>query len=102
MKYFLISDNLDTLAGMQLVGVRGVLAREESEIRAAMARVKADSNIGLVLVSEKLCNQYKELLLDYKMNCSRPLIVEMPDRHTKDDVADSIRRDIIEAVGIKI
>ncbi|MEG0178728.1 MAG: V-type ATP synthase subunit F [Oscillospiraceae bacterium] len=102
MKYFLISDNVDTLAGMRLVGVRGIVAAEESEIRKAMDDAKADKSIGLVLVSEKLCIKYKDLFLDYKMNCPRPLIVEMPDRHTKDDVAQSIRRDIIEAVGIKI
>ncbi|MBP8889569.1 MAG: ATP synthase subunit F, partial [Ruthenibacterium sp.] len=28
MKYFLISDNVDTLAGMRLVGVRGVVVHE--------------------------------------------------------------------------
>ena len=36
MKYFLISDNVDTLAGMRLVGVRGVVVHEEDEVRAAL------------------------------------------------------------------
>ncbi|MEG1446899.1 MAG: ATP synthase subunit F, partial [Ruthenibacterium sp.] len=29
MKYFLISDNVDTLAGMALVGVKGVVVHAE-------------------------------------------------------------------------
>ena len=36
MKYFLISDNVDTLAGMRLVGVHGVVVHEEDEVRAAL------------------------------------------------------------------
>ena len=67
MKYFLISDNVDTLAGMRLVGVRGVVVHEEDEVRAA-----------------------------------RPLIVEMPDRHSDSNPGDSIKRYISEVVGVKI
>ena len=41
MKYFLISDNVDTLAGMRLVGVRGVVVHEEDEVRAALDKACA-------------------------------------------------------------
>ena len=41
MKYFLISDNVDTLAGMQLVGVRGVVVHEPDEVRDAFPNVLA-------------------------------------------------------------
>ena len=41
MKYFLISDNVDTLAGMRLVGVRGVVVHEEDEVRAALEKACA-------------------------------------------------------------
>ena len=36
MKYFLISDNVDTLAGMRLVGVHGVVVHEEDEVCACL------------------------------------------------------------------
>ena len=54
MKYFLISDNVDTLAGMRLVGVRGVVVHEEDEVRAALDKACADPEIGLVLITDKL------------------------------------------------
>ena len=54
MKYFLISDNVDTLAGMRLVGVRGVVVHEEDEVRAALDKACADPDIGLVLITDKL------------------------------------------------
>ena len=40
MKYFLISDNVDTLAGMRLVGVHGVVVHEEDEVRAALEKLR--------------------------------------------------------------
>ena len=43
MKYFLISDNVDTLAGMRLVGVRGVVVHEEDEVRACLLYTSCSS-----------------------------------------------------------
>ncbi|MEG2404131.1 MAG: V-type ATP synthase subunit F, partial [Oscillospiraceae bacterium] len=86
----------------RLVGVYGEVVHEEREVFDALQRAKAQSDIGLLLVSEKLCKQYREILLDFKMHCPCPLIVQMPDRHSNDDVAQNLRREIAEAVGIKI
>ena len=94
MKYFLISDNVDTLAGMRLVGVRGVVVHEEDEVRAALEKACADEEVGLVLITDKL--------VAYKLGRRRPLIVEMPDRHSDSNPGDSIRRYISEVVGVKI
>lgn len=102
MKYFLISDNLDTLAGMRLVGVDGVVVHESDEVTAALKKACQDKDIGLVLVAERLCRKHNDIILDYKMNCTTPLFVEMPDRHTTDDIAKGIRQEIASAVGIKI
>lgn len=45
---------MDTLAGMRLVGVRGVVVHEEDEVRAALDKACADPEIGLVLITDKL------------------------------------------------
>ena len=36
MKYYLISDNVDTLVGMRLAGIDGVLVHEEPEVKKAL------------------------------------------------------------------
>ena len=50
MKYFLISDNVDTLAGMQLVGVRGVVfeykLKRRQPLIVEMPDRHSDSNPG--------------------------------------------------------
>ncbi|BFJ84933.1 V-type ATP synthase subunit F [Ruthenibacterium sp. CLA-JM-H11] len=102
MKYFLISDNVDTLAGMRLVGVRGVVVHEPEEMNQALEKACADPEIGLVLITDKLVAKCADVVFAYKLNRKRPLIVEMPDRHSDTNPGDSIRRYISEAVGVKI
>ncbi len=102
MKYFLISDNVDTLAGMRLVGVRGVVVHEPEEMNQALEKACADPEIGLVLITDKLVAKCADVVFAYKLNRKRPLIVEMPDRHSDTNPGDSIRHYISEAVGVKI
>lgn len=102
MKYFLISDNVDTLAGMRLVGVKGVVVHEEEEVRKALEKACADPEVGLILITDKLVARCSELVFSYKLTRRRPLIVEMPDRHSDSNPGDSIRRYISEVVGVKI
>ncbi len=102
MKYFLISDNVDTLAGMQLVGVRGVVVHEPQEVRKALDEACNDDEIGIVLVTDKLVDMCSDIVFEYKLKRKTPLIVEMPDRHSDKNPGESIKRYISEVVGIKI
>ncbi len=102
MKYFLISDNVDTLAGMALVGVRGVVVHEEDEVRAALDKACSDPEVGLVLITDKLIAKCSSVVFEYKLKLKKPLIVEMPDRHSDQTPGDSIKRYISEVVGVKI
>ncbi len=102
MKYYLISDNVDTLAGMQLVGVSGVVVHEADEVKDALEQAFTQPDIGLILITEKLVNMCREAVFDYKLKYKTPLIVEMPDRHSNQNPGDSIKRYISEVVGIKI
>lgn len=102
MKYFLISDNIDTQAGLRMVGVEGVVVHTPEEVRKTLDTAMADPEIGLVLITSKLFNENRSMVFDYKLNRRQPLIVEMPDRHSGDNVADGIRAYISEVVGIKL
>lgn len=102
MKFYLISDNVDTLAGMQLVGVNGVVVHEEDEVRAALETACQDPEIGLVLITDQLIAKCRGLVFEYKLTRKEPLIVEMPDRHSESNPGDSIKRYISEVVGVKI
>ena len=49
MRMYLISDNTDTLTGMRLAGVDGVIANEKGTLEKALNEVLKDKNIGIIL-----------------------------------------------------
>ena len=54
MRFFLISDNVDTQVGMRMAGIEGVVVREEPLVRAAIQTAAADPDIAVLLITEKL------------------------------------------------
>ena len=102
MKYYLISDNVDTLVGMRLAGIDGVLAHEEPEVKKALEQAIRMPDVAVILMTERLVSLCPDILYDLKLNCKRPLIVEIPDRHGNGRAKDSITRYVREAIGVKI
>lgn len=102
MRFYCISDNTDTLVGMRLTGIKGVVVHTAEEVQAELEKAIADNDIGIVLMTNKLIKLCPDLIYDLKLNQKRPLIVEIPDRHGTTDVSNSITNYIREAIGIKI
>ncbi len=102
MKFYTLSDNVDTAMGMRLAGIEGEVIHTAEEVREALRRVMADPEIGIVLITEKLINTCPTEAYHYKLTRKRPLLVEIPDRHGSGDVSQMIGRYIDEAIGIKL
>jgi V/A-type H+-transporting ATPase subunit F len=102
MRFYLISDNIDTYVGMRLAGIEGIVVHQKTEVRDALKTAMDDNNIGIVLITEKLGQLCSDLVYDLKLNRKRPLIVEIPDRHGSGRAKDSITRYVREAIGVKI
>lgn len=102
MKFFVISDNVDTLIGLRLAGMEGVVVHEQPEIEAELKKAADNPEIGVVLMTEKLLSRCPELVYDIKLNRRQPLIVTVPDRHGAGQVGDSISRYVREAIGVKL
>lgn len=102
MQYFVISDNTDTLTGLRLAGIEGTLCHTKEETLAAISTAKANPNIGILLINEKLAALCPEQVNELKMSSLTPLLVEIPDRHHTGRTSDSITRYIREAIGIKV
>ena len=102
MKYYLISDNVDTLVGRRLAGIDGVLVHEEPEVKKALEQAIRMPDVAVILMTERLVSLCPDIVYDLKLNCKRPLIVEIPDRHGNGRAKDSITRYVREAIGVKI
>ena len=102
MKMYLISDNIDTLTGMRLAGIEGVVVHEKSEVMAAVDQVLARKDVAIIMITEKLVRLIPDLIWRIKLEVKLPLIVEIPDRHGTSRPSDSITRYVKESIGLKI
>lgn len=102
MKFYLISDNIDTKTGMRLAGVEGTVVHGKDELAAAFDAALADKEIAVVLISEKLVRLAPEYIEEQKINNRLPLIVELPDRHGSDRPDDYILNYVRDAIGVKL
>lgn len=102
MKFYLISDNIDTQMGMRIAGVEGTVAHKPEEVSAALDKAVANENIAVVLMTEKCVDLCHDKVYRIKLNNRRPLIVEVPDRHGGTGAIDAISEYVQDAIGIKI
>lgn len=102
MKMFLISDNIDTQMGMRLAGVEGVVVHTREEVLYELNKAMQTKEIAIVLVTTKLMNLCADVISEIKMKQSKPLVVEISDRHGSSKIGESIDKYVSEAIGIKL
>ena len=86
MKMYLISDNVDTLTGMRLAGVDGIVVHERDELKEAIEKAMSDP----------------EMIDEIKLERKMPLLIEIPDRHGTGRKKDFITSYVNEAIGLKL
>lgn len=102
MKFFLLTDNIDTLKGMRLVGIEGVVIHERYEVIKELDIAVNNKEIGILLITTKLVNLCPDVISELKLKLSKPLIVEVPDRHGETDIGKEIDSYVSDAIGVKL
>ncbi|SHE72790.1 V-type ATP synthase subunit F [Clostridium fallax] len=102
MKSFLISDNKDTLVGMDMAGVDGVILHGEEEIKNKLKELKYNKNIGIIIITEKAASMASDVVKDIKLSKGTPLLVEIPDRHGSKKGENYMLKYVNEAIGLKL
>lgn len=100
MKMFLMSDNVDTLMGMRMSGVEGVVLHSEQDAREKLNELMADDEIAVILITSTLLNLVRETVFELKISQKKPLIIEIPDRHGNGRTKDSITKYVKDAIGV--
>lgn len=102
MRFYLISDNIDTHMGMRLAGIEGEIVHERDEVLQSLEKAVETPDIGVLLITEKLADLCTDEIDAYKLHLKRPLIVEVPDRHGGNRAISTLERYVSESIGIKI
>ena len=99
MKMYLISDNTETYEGMRLTGVNGIVVHDGESVVNTLKTAAADSDIGIVLLTEKAYSYASEQIDRFMAAHSRPLITRIPDRHGSVSKTESITDFIKNGIG---
>lgn len=102
MKFFLISDNIDTLMGMRLVGIEGKVVHTRNDFLGILNEKMKDPQIAIILVTTKLINLCPDIISELKLKQPKPLITEIPDRHGNSKIGETIDGYVSEAIGVKL
>lgn len=95
-----MSDNVDTLIGMRMSGIDGVVLHEEQELRDKLKSLLDEDDIAIILMTSTLVNLIRDTVYDLKLNRKQPLIIEIPDRHGNGRTKDSITKYVKDAIGV--
>jgi V/A-type H+-transporting ATPase subunit F len=78
LKFFIIADE-HTINAFSLAGVRGEVAHTPDQVQELLAQSWEDPEVGLVLITERLADQVREVVDGARRDRLRPLILEIPD-----------------------
>lgn len=102
MRFRLISDNTDTIVGMRLAGISGVMVKTKEEAEKALMEAVKIEDVAIVLITEKVADLCEQLVYELKMKCHKPLIAIIPDSKSNGRRKDSITKYVRDAIGVKI
>ena len=102
MRFYLLTDNTDTLMGMRLVGIEGVVIHERDEVIRELNKAVNNKDYAVLLITTKLVELCSEIISELKLKLTKPIIVEIPDRHGSKEVGASIDDYVSEAIGVKL
>lgn len=102
MRFYVISDNTDTITGLRLAGLKGVVVHKREEILKALDEAASDPETGIIIMTELLAERVKDVVRDIRLDSHKPIITVIPDRHGERRRPDYITSYIKEAIGLKI
>jgi V/A-type H+-transporting ATPase subunit F len=101
MKFFLIGDEY-TVLGYSLVGIHGVVVKDPQEATDAMNIATKDSDIGVILITQRIASKIKHLVESARLEMSTPIVLEIPDRQGPIEDRESALSVVQRLIGIKV
>lgn len=102
MQIRIISDTNETLIGMRLSGIDGVIAKTEADIIRCYNEFTENKDIGLILITEQVDSICKTFFNDIKINSNFPLIAVIPGCNSDGTAISSLEKCVNEAVGVRL
>ena len=102
MRAYLVSDNHDTLVGMRLAGIEGVVVHGYEETSKAMEQALLFDDVAIIAITEKAASLVPDIMQQLREHGELPIVVEIPDRHGTKRGSDFLTRYVRDAIGVKM
>lgn len=100
MKFFLLTKDVQSYIGFRLAGIDGEVIENSAVFLKRLNKACSDASIGVVLVTDDLVREYKELFLKIKAQKNKP-IIEIPASNSEYSVKESIESYINNVIGVE-
>ena len=101
MKYYVIGDE-DTVLGLGMAGVQGSSVRGSQEAKDAFSAALDNSEIGIIIITERIAELIREEVDRDLFTKDFPLILEIPDREGRVSGRADLKEMVNSAIGIKL
>jgi V/A-type H+-transporting ATPase subunit F len=101
VKFFCIGDE-DTVRGFRLAGIEGQIAASAAEAAAALQQAVKRPDLGVLIIADTTAAEIREQVDAVRLECERPLLVEVAGPSGPVPGRKSLRQLVQEAVGIRI
>ena len=101
MEYFVIGDE-DTVRGFRLAGVEGRAVTTVQDAAAALQEAVRRTDLGVIIITDAVATGIREQVDATRLECERPLLVEIPGPGGPVAGRKTLRQLVQEAVGIRI
>lgn len=101
MKFYLLSDDPDSVVGLRLAGIQGKLLQDGESALEQIGKISEDPDVGMILITPGIAKLLGSSLTELKKK-NLPLISEIPDSKLQNSSSDNVTDYIRSAVGIKI
>jgi V/A-type H+-transporting ATPase subunit F len=101
VKFYCIADET-TVRGFRLAGVDGQVVTTAPQSATAIATLAAQPDCAILILTETVAAGIRPLVDQFRLERSRPLIVEIPGPEGPVAGRKSLRQFVQEAVGMKV
>ncbi len=101
MRFYCVADE-DTVRGFRLAGVQGEVVAGAAQAEAAVRRAADRPDLGVLIVTQSVAADARDLVDEIRMTRTQPLVVEVPGPEGPLPGRKTLRDFVQEAVGISL
>jgi vacuolar-type H+-ATPase subunit F/Vma7 len=101
MKFYVLADE-DIVMGFAYAGIEGEIVKRPEDSLEAFEKAIKITDLGILIVTEQIADTIHDRLLEWQLESSYPLIVEIPSMEESELKRPGLTEMVREAVGIHI